>query len=66
LIYWAIVSAASFDCCCTSINFDCKPQFFQSKYWIKQETPSQHCDCLQLWQLNNIKLCYLWTPALCF
>jgi len=34
LIYWATVSADSFHCCCTSINFDCKPLFFQSKYWI--------------------------------
>ena len=26
-IYWATVTAASFGCYCTSVNFDCKPPF---------------------------------------
>jgi len=34
LIYWTKVSATSFYCWCTSIDFDCKPPLFQSKYWI--------------------------------
>jgi len=25
---------------------------------LQQETPSQHCDCLHMWQLHSKILCY--------
>jgi hypothetical protein len=37
-IYWTTVTAASFRCCCTSVNFDCKPPFCR-----KFVFPIPHC-----------------------
>jgi hypothetical protein len=58
LIYWAAVSAASFDCCYTSVNSDCIPPFFQSKYWSTTANTFTAL-WLHLWQLQvrNCVIC---------
>jgi len=40
-------------------------QFSNQNTGLQQETPSQYCDCLRLWQLHIKTLCYFWTPAIC-
>jgi len=63
LIYWSTVSAASFDCRCSSINSDCKSKFLLKTLNYKGKS-SLHCDCLRLWQHHSNTRCNLWTNAL--